>query len=71
MPVSAREKLYAAVMRGGPHSPDRSEQASACIDAFAHELAEEIRNSESLRDFTDDHMGDCNAAADLIDPEVS
>jgi hypothetical protein len=41
------------------------------IDAYAHELAESIRNSEELRDFTDDHMSDCNAAADFIDPEVS
>jgi hypothetical protein len=40
-------------------------------DAYAHELAEKIRNSEELRDYTDDHMDDCNAAADLIDPEVS
>jgi hypothetical protein len=40
-------------------------------DRHAHELAEKIRNSEELRDFTDDHMSDCNAAADFIDPEVS
>lgn len=32
------------------------------------EAAELIRNSPELRDLTDDHMGDCNAAADLIDP---
>lgn len=37
-------------------------------DAHAHRLAEKIRNSEELRDLTDDHMSDCNAAADLIDP---
>lgn len=37
----------------------------------AHELAEKIRNSKELRDYTDDHMGDCNMAADLIDPEAS
>jgi hypothetical protein len=36
----------------------------------AHELAEKIRNSDELRRFTDDHMADCNAAADLIDPEA-
>jgi len=35
------------------------------------EAAEKIRNSETLRDWTDDHMSDCNMAADLIDPEVS
>lgn len=38
--------------------------------AVEHEAAERIRNSERLRDFTDDHMGDCNAAADAIDPDV-
>jgi hypothetical protein len=58
-------------MAGGPHSPERSEKASARIDAFAHELAEKIRNSERLRDYTDDHMGDCNEAADEIDPEIT
>ncbi|WP_030777280.1 hypothetical protein [Streptomyces sp. NRRL S-920] len=41
------------------------------LDTYAHELAEKIRNSRRLRDYTDDHMGDCLAAADLIDPEVS
>lgn len=40
------------------------------FDIVAHECAEMIRNSEQLRDETDDHMGDCNMAADLIDPEV-
>ena len=40
------------------------------LNEHAHELAEKIRNSKCLRDFTDDHMSDCNAAADLIDPEV-
>jgi hypothetical protein len=41
------------------------------LDEHAHKLAEKIRNSKELRDFTDDHMSDCNAAADFIDPEVS
>lgn len=45
-------------------------EVSGLLDDYAHELAEEIRNSDELRDFTDDHMSDCNAAADLIDPEV-
>ena len=44
-------------------------QKNRFINDFAHELAEQIRNSEELRDLTDDHMSDCNAAADLIDPE--
>lgn len=32
--MKAREELYAALMSGGPHSPDRSELASARIDAY-------------------------------------
>ncbi|MFI7096412.1 hypothetical protein [Streptomyces lydicus] len=41
------------------------------LDDHAHELAEKIRNSKTLRDYTDDHMSDCNEAADLIDPEAT
>jgi hypothetical protein len=69
--MSARERLYAALMRGGSHSPDRSERASQLLDAHAHELAEEIRaDLKAGGDWT------CCAAArryaaDLIDPEVS
>jgi hypothetical protein len=43
--------------------------AKAMLAEHAHELAERIRNSEELRDYTDDHMGDCLMAADLIDPK--
>ncbi len=39
--------------------------------AVEHEAAERIRNSKRLRDYTDDHMSDCNMAADEIDPEVT
>lgn len=45
-------------------------EAERLVDAFAHELAEQIRNSKELRILTDDHMRDCYAAADLIDPEM-
>ncbi|MEV7250237.1 hypothetical protein [Streptomyces cyaneofuscatus] len=38
--------------------------------AVEHEAAERIRCSERLRNYTDDHMNDCNAAADAIDPDV-
>jgi hypothetical protein len=63
--VSARERLYSALMVGGSHSPDRSERASRLIDAYAHELAERIR--EHCRITT----GPCGCpGADLIDPEV-
>lgn len=43
----------------------------AILNDHARELAEKIRNSPELRDLTDDHMSDCNAAADLIDPGVT
>lgn len=44
--------------------------ADTILNQHAHELAEKIRNSPELRDLTDDHMRDCDAAADLIDPGV-
>lgn len=51
---------------------DRSTPVGPLLDAFEHEVlrqaAERIRNSEELRNLTDDHMRDCNAAANLIDP---
>lgn len=47
---------------------DRATPIGPLLDRYAHELAEEIRNSKELRDLTDDHMSDCCAAADLIDP---
>lgn len=49
----------------------RPESAAKMVDAFAHALATKIRNSKRLRDYTDDHMNDCNMAADLIDPDVT
>lgn len=45
-------------------------EADEVLWDHANELAERIRNSEKLRDYTDDHMSDCNMAADFIDPEV-
>ncbi|GAA3018524.1 hypothetical protein [Streptomyces fulvorobeus] len=45
--------------------------AEHILARHAHELAEQIRNSGRLRDITDDHMSDCNAAADEIDPEAT
>lgn len=52
------------------HNDRTNRELNDLLDAYAHELAEEIRNSERLIEYTDDHMSDCNAAADLIDPEV-
>jgi hypothetical protein len=73
--VSAREELYATLMRGGPHSPDRSEKASMLLDAYAHELAEKQRaranasammRSERMQGIAQG----LRIGADLIDPEV-
>ncbi|MFH9816167.1 hypothetical protein [Streptomyces sp. NPDC017230] len=51
------------------HTPEQAEHAAKTVlRDHAHQLAETIRNSKELRDYTDDHMGDCNMAADLIDP---
>lgn len=73
----ARAELKAALLKGvkGTAADERAqhlidEHQAALKRAHAHRLAEQIRNSEALRDATDDHMSDCNMAADLIDPEV-
>jgi hypothetical protein len=67
--MSARELLYVALMNGGPHSPARSERASALIDAFAHELAEEIRAESDPG--SPIFVITAEEAADLIDPQVT
>lgn len=72
--MSAREELYAALMKGGHHSPDRSEKASYLIDNLLHEEAEKIRNEKILPpvDSTEKHI---NAVIELlaakIDPYTS
>lgn len=40
--MNARRDLYAALMAGGPHSPDRSEKASEKIDAHRAEVLAEV-----------------------------
>lgn len=41
--MSAREELYAALMAGGPHSPDRSAKASGLIDGLRDEVWREAQ----------------------------
>lgn len=67
--MSAREELIKC-LRMNPEWEATRLVVDGILNAHAHELAERIRNSEELRDLTDDHMSDCNAAADLIDPEA-
>jgi hypothetical protein len=74
--MDARAVLYAALMRGGPHSPDRSERASALLDAYAHELAEKVlalRGSvpdlKARQLFKDGYDAALMVAALTIDPE--
>jgi hypothetical protein len=52
------------------HEDVTEDEMKAAIDGYAHHLAETIRNSEQLRDATDDHMSDCLMAADVIDPKA-
>lgn len=63
-PMDARKDLYAFAMQGKEHSPAISERASQKIDAFRAavllEAADALDESETLRDLTDDHMGDVN-----------
>jgi hypothetical protein len=65
--VNARESIESLWDRATPVAP--------LLDAYRAEVlceaTEKIRNSKKLRDLTDDHMSDVNAAADLIDPEVA
>ncbi|MEU0159004.1 hypothetical protein ABZ154_09215 [Streptomyces sp. NPDC006261] len=68
--MGAREELYAALMKGGPHSPDRSEKASHLIDDLLHEEAEKIREdskSSLVQQGGKFQAGEVHAA-DLIDP---
>lgn len=62
----ASERLWKAL----PDNYTGAEKARLMND-WAAELSDKIRDSEWLRDLTDDHMGDCNAAADVIDPRVT
>lgn len=68
--VDARSDLYAFAMRGKEHSPANSEQASEKINAYRsavlREAADKLDESETLRDLTDDHMHDVNAAANEL-----
>ncbi|MET8766346.1 helix-turn-helix domain-containing protein [Streptomyces sp. NPDC004658] len=79
-PMDARKELYAFVMQGKEHSPDISERASEKIDAYRRavllDAADKLDQSETLRDLTDDHMHDVNAAANELrrmadEPEAS
>ncbi|MEV7814270.1 hypothetical protein AB0P05_26625 [Streptomyces flaveolus] len=67
--VSARDAVHRLFESGRT-----SYRLDAYLDAYAHELAEKIRNEPSPRD-PDDYgaLVDAGAdwAADLIDPEVS
>ncbi|MEU9670373.1 AlpA family phage regulatory protein [Streptomyces bobili] len=68
--MDARKDLYAFAMQGKEHSPAVSERASQKIDAFRasvlREAADRLDESEALRDLTDDHMHDVNAAANEL-----
>ena len=68
--MDPRKDLYAFAMKGKEHSPDISEKASEKIDAFRaavlREAADRLDESETLRDLTDDHMHDVNAAANEL-----
>lgn len=65
------EELWSMEYRITGDKPKAMAFAREFLDRHAHVLAEKIRNSERLRDYTDDHMNDCNMAADEIDPEVT
>lgn len=68
--MSARDRLIMTLAVHKSNIAAMTPVADAILNTHARELAEKIRNSEELRDLTDDHMSDCYAAADLIDPEA-
>lgn len=69
--VDARSKALEVMFWGSPGRDDEESRAFArrLLDAYAHELAEQIRNGHPDRcpDFADG----AEWGADLIDPELS
>lgn len=45
----------------------RRAMARGILKQYNEEIAGDIRTSGFLRDHTDDHMADCNAAADVAE----
>jgi hypothetical protein len=66
-----RAALYAQLMAGGPHSPQRAEKASQLIDGFAHALAEVQRDALKKTDDPVFYEGEAGWLPDLIDPEAA
>jgi ABC-type transporter Mla subunit MlaD len=72
--MSARDELKAMIQTGACQTTQDPRNADALIDAFAHELAEKIRDAaqESVDAAQEVLSGDGELfAADLIDPEVA
>lgn len=70
--MSARDELAELLFRSMPSSDDDEarREAAKAIDAFAHELAEKIREVASTTRVSADRPK-LRYAADLIDPEVA
>ena len=68
--MSARDDLIFLIEVGLLQEAPAEDVADEILNLHAHELAEMIRNSKRLRDYTDDHMSDVYEAADEIDPEA-
>lgn len=69
--MSAREELLEALLPTyrAQYAPGEEESANALLDAYAHELAEKIREERHNRYATG--LDEEYWPADLIDPEVS
>lgn len=68
--MTARDRLIMTLAVHESNIAAMTPVADDILNAHARELAEKIRNSPELWSLTDGHMYDCEAAADLIDPEV-
>lgn len=77
--MNAREEIFECLMPwAGRPTPGEVESANEMLDAFAAEVraatlreaAEIIRTSKHLRSYTDDHMGDIEEAAWVLQDEA-
>jgi hypothetical protein len=66
MAWTAFDHAVAALKNPSTKEADIKKLAAKILTEYGEELAGVIENSDELRDHTDDHMGDVNAAAGVI-----
>ncbi len=66
MTWTALDHAVAALKNPSTRQEDIPRLAREILTEYGRELADMIESSPQLRNLTDDHMGDINAAADVI-----